>query len=144
MALLAQVGTYSIGIQHKVTANNQFDGTLPVGALTFANGMNKYAAGTAGGLFDFENTEPIIITQYHFEFGDVTTGYVLSIITTNADESEISGEASILAQGSAKIVIVTGQRLLLTAGQKLKLVTTGGTAAMFARVFAIQERGYQG
>lgn len=117
-----------------------FNGTLPIGSVSVGNGMNKFPAGTTGGLFHFEQKEPIVIQQYLFEFG-ASVSYTVALVNLDADGNEIAGEALILEQGTAERTKYV-ENLLLTVGQALK-VTAGGTASMLGQVAAISARSHE-
>lgn len=142
--LLIGVGNVSVGIQHMLASGHDFNAALPTtfGAITVANGLNKFPIDTVGGLFNFEQHENIIITQFSFNFGG-SVAYTLNIINTDASNSILAGETITVAGGTASTFHAL-PRLTLSARQMLQLVTTGGVGAMVARVYAVQERGFRG
>lgn len=141
MSLTVPCGFVSVGIQQQANAGHQFDGSAPTGDITWANGINKYPAADAGGLFNFVQEEPIVITQYACDFGG-DTAYKLTVESLDATGAVIAGESLTIDEGTATKVLSTAP-VLLTKGQVLKLVTTTGAGAKLARVFAVQERNHQ-
>jgi len=113
-------------IEQQVAAASQFTGVTPVGVLTRANDMERYAVG-ASGLFDFTNTSPVQVRQIFVKFGGQST-WTLKLVDADAVE------ATILSGTTEAFLLNTSLNLILLQGQKLKLETVGATLAMRARV----------
>jgi hypothetical protein len=133
----------------KMKATTNFDGNAPAdsgepagqrdfvaffepdtGEIIFSNPGPDTTEGTltgnSGGLFTFNHKQPIIIEQFLALFGASVT-YTLSIVTADG-EVVLATEAGVT---SALICMVNDDpnwRAILMPGDKLKLVTTVGTA----------------
>jgi hypothetical protein len=142
MSLLYLVGTSPAGIQQLITAGSQFNGARSTSTLSTGNGMNKYATDTKGGLFDFEQTEPIVVHNVMADFGGSVT-YSVYIVNLDAGGAVISGESLLLTTGTAATLSYVS-RLTLGVKQAVQLVTSGASAAMLARAWATTCRGFQG
>lgn len=114
-------------IEQKISATADFDGAAPVGAATYANDMESYPEGVAGGLFSFDNDGPIEIRQFFITLGG-QTDWTLSVV--DADAAETVVESGTTETYFAKL----NWQLILLSGQKLKLETTAAATAMKARV----------
>ena len=141
--LLSTPGLSIIGIQHQITAGAQFTGELPTVSspahvVTCANALNKFVADTKGGLFDFEQEEPLRVMQYHFDLGG-SVAFVLTVETYDAAGSVISGESMQILAATSRIVVGT-PNWVLGKNQKLKLTTSGAAAAMTARIYVVTAR----
>jgi hypothetical protein len=143
MALAISVGTSPVGIQQLITAASQFNGARSDSTLTAGNGMNKYATDTKGGLFDFEQSEPVIVHNILADFGGSVT-YTVYIVNLDAAGAVIPGESLLLATGTGALLNLALQHIVLGSKQALQLTTTGATAAMKARVWATAARGFMG
>lgn len=114
-------------IQQKIGATHQFDGTAPTGAVVRANDMESYAVQNAGGLFDFGLTQPVNIVQIFVKLGGQTS-WALSLV-------DADGDVFPLVDGTNEAIYASKPfDLFMLTGDKLKLVTTGATTAMKARV----------
>lgn len=133
----------SVAIQHKITAGGQFDGTTPAGEVTAANYTNKFPASAAGGLFWFENTKPIVVHTARADFGS-SIAHTLSVVNVDATGAPVAGEEIVILSATAQYMNLEDERVTLMPGQALKLVTTGGTQAMFATVAAMLEISFRG
>jgi len=143
MSLLIGVGTAPVGIQHLITSGAQFTGAKPTTTATIGNGMNKFPTDTVGGLFDFEQSEPIVVHNVMADFG-VSVTYSLYIVNLDANGAVISGESLLVTSGTAATLSYIS-RLTLGAKQAAQLITSGGGAsAKMARAWATTCRGFQG
>lgn len=107
---------------------------------TRANDMESYPEGVTGGLFDFENENPIFVAQIMIKFGSGTTSWSLVLVDVDAVEIEVAAASS-----AVPFVANSGDSLpgglILLQGQKLKLVSVGGpTTASRARISVDQLR----
>jgi hypothetical protein len=142
MSLLIGVGTAPVGIQHLATAGSQFTGARPTTTPTNGNGMNKFPTDTVGGLFDFEQSEPIVVHNVMADFG-TSVPYSIYIVNLDAAGAVIAGESLLVTSGTAATLSYVS-RLTLGAQQAVQLITTGATLAMKARSWATTCRGFQG
>ena len=123
-----------VAIRQEITATNDFDGTAPSGAPTFSNDIYAYIAEAAGGLFD-----PTDTTNYAFPQGEALelidvglklggqSAWALSMVDPDANERVIfsgTNETSFASTEETQVIILPGG--------KLKLTTTGATAALIA------------
>lgn len=114
-------------IEQKITAANQFTGAAPAGTAAMGNDMESFPAGTVGGLFDFANADPARVAQIAIKFGGQSS-WALTLVDKDAVEVP-------LLNGTTETGLVTTTcNPLVLQGQKLKLVTTGATTAMRARI----------
>jgi hypothetical protein len=104
--------------------------------------MNKYATDTKGGLFDFEQSEPIVVHNVMADFGGSVT-YSLYVVNLDANGAVIAGESLLITSGTAATLSYVS-RLTLGVKQAVQLITTGASAAMKARSWATSCRGFQG
>jgi len=116
-------------IEHKITAGSQFTGAAPVGTVTRELDMERYPTGTAGGLIDFANPNPIQVKQIFIKLGGQSS-WTLQMIDTDAVAT------TVLSGTTETFVANTTLNLILLQGQKLKLVTVAASTAMVARVTA--------
>ena len=144
MPLLYAVGTSPVGIQQIITSGSQFDGAAPTTAQTAANGMTKYATDTKGGLFNFEQSEPIVVHHILADFGvDVT--WSIKVVNLDALGSIISGETLIFADGTATAHVSHVTEIILGYRQAIQIITSGGASARkVGRVWATTCRGFPG
>lgn len=142
MSLLYPVGAVAVGIQQLITAGSQFDGARSTSALTTGNGMNKYATDTKGGLFDFEQSEPIVVHNVMADFGGSVT-YSLYVVNLDGAGAVISGESMLVTSGTGATLSYVS-RLTLGPKQAVQLITSGATAAMKGRAWATICRMFQG
>jgi phosphohistidine swiveling domain-containing protein len=142
MPLSLTVGTLPVGIQQLITAGSQFNGARSTSTLTTGNGMNKYATDVKGGLFDFEQGEPIVVHDVMADFGGSVT-YSIYIVNLDAAGAVIAGESLLVATGTAATLAYVVP-LTLGSKQAVQLITSGATAAMKARSWATTSRGYDG
>lgn len=151
MSVKRTASVYSTGIQQSIAANHTFDGTLPTGDTTDANTGNnnlyKYAKQNAGGLFVWDMSEPIIVTQVHVDVSvDAPGGTAdISLYIVNLDDrgSPIAEEGLLIHQVTAARYLSLTEatfRETLLINQALKLVTTSSTKVQVAHVYACLER----
>ena len=142
--LLLPVGTCPVGIQQIITSGSQFDGARSTTTPTLANGMTKFPTDTKGGLFDFEQNEPIVIHHIVADFG-VSVSWTLEIANLDSTGAIISGETMTMATGTGDKYVSAVTQLVLGPRQAVQLITSGGASAKkIARVWATTFRGYQG
>ncbi|MBW2288645.1 MAG: hypothetical protein JRG90_12565 [Deltaproteobacteria bacterium] len=112
-----------------------------VGSAVIDNNMESFPESVTGGLFDFENTRPIVISQIMIKFGSGTTSWSLVLVDLDAVEIELAAASSALPFISTdEAGALAG--LILLEGQALKLTSTGGpTTASRARISVDQLRG---
>jgi hypothetical protein len=157
-----QAASYSTAIQQIISAgatSNVFNGTIPLSGgqredsplYTPGNCIYKYATSTNGGLFFWNNQEPVICSQFHLSMGSSET-VTLSIVnidptTVNADAPSIlSGEQIIIESATGVNFIALDEskfKVVLLPFQGLSLTTTNaGSAAQIAQAVASLERTY--
>ena len=141
---------HSTGIQQRITSGGHFDGTLPTGNTSDAgtadqNGLYKYTAQAAGGLFVWNNYEPILVVQLHVDLGgsgDVT----VSVVNQDDAGLAVTDEEIIIYQAQSVRYITLDEthfRVTLLRGQALKLVTTSpGAVIQVAQAVAALERTF--
>lgn len=149
---------WSTGIQQRITAAGNFDGTLPQAAgpvradspLGQGNSLYKYAPAAKGGLFFWANTEPLVCTQIHVDLGaagDVSVRICnLNTTTINDDlPATLAGEDILIEQATGVTFLALDEarfKTILLPYQAIKVVTTANTAAQIAQVIASLERTF--
>lgn len=146
-------------IQQRVASGFHFDGTLPQTAgvradspLRSNNSRYTYAplAASGGGLFFWNNFEPLICSQVYVDLGavgDVTVSLV------NLDPAHVSDDLpTVLADETFIVYQATGVRFIaldetkfkvaLLPYQAIKIVTTNTGAAQIALVLASLEKSF--
>lgn len=142
--LLLPVGTIPVGMQVSITSGNQFDGTQSAGTTTLAAGMTKFAPAAAGGLFNFEQSEPIVVHHILADFG-VNVTWTLNVVDLDDSGAIIAGETLTYADGTGVAHLSFVTAIVLGPKQAVQLITSGGAAhAKIARAWATTFRGYQG
>lgn len=152
-------GTASTAIQQRMASGHLFTGALPQAAGVRADSpvgtdksIFKYAqlAADGGGLFFWNNNEPLICSQIHIDLGaagDITINLV------NLDPTKVEDDLpAILAGESMLIEQATGVRFIaldearfkttIMPYQGIQIITTNSSAAQIAQVVASLERGY--
>ena len=142
----------SAAIQQRINSGQFFNGTLPTGNSTFgtapASPIYKYTAQNAGGLFYWDNNEPVLCTQINVDLGASAN---ISLYIVNLDPASVqAGAPTVVAGESVLIAQATAVALLnldhahfqatLLPFQGLQLVTTASGAAPIARIVCVLER----
>jgi hypothetical protein len=137
MPLSVAVSSAPTGIQQRVAAGAAFDDTVPTTAVTFANGLNKFAEDTAGGLFFFENLRPVVITYYAASFG-APVDYQVAIVSLDENNAKIPGDRIVIAEGTAANIIGPAQYgFTLGARQALEILAEASGSAMIAQAWGV-------
>ena len=141
MSLPLAVGAHPVGIQQRISGGSKFDGTAPTGPLAYSNGINKYGAASAGGLFYFENTRPIMLTQYNMDFGEAVS-YEVAVVSLDKAGAKVAGERLVIDAGSGRYARGPAYyAFCLGAGQALEVTVStarsGSSPAMIGAVWAI-------
>jgi 3-hydroxymyristoyl/3-hydroxydecanoyl-(acyl carrier protein) dehydratase len=149
----------STAIQQRVAATKNFTGALPQAAGVRAdspvgpgNSLYKYAelAANGGGLFFWNNNEPLICSQIHVDLGaagDITVSLV-NLDPTKVDDDlpgALAGESIIIEQSTGVRFIALDEarfKTVLLPFQAIQIVTTASGAAQIAQVVASLERTY--
>lgn len=150
--------TAATAIQQRITAGGHFDGTLPQDSGHRAdsplyqpgNSIYKYAAVAAGGLFFWNNVEPLVLSQIHLDLGaaaDVSIKLVnLDPATVNDDlPSILAGESMLIEQATGVTFMALDEsklKTILLPYQGIQLITTANAQAQIAEVLASLERTY--
>lgn len=149
----------STAIQQRVASGQTFDGSLPQNGSVRADSpigadysIYKYAslAATGGGLFFWNNTEPLVCSQIHVDLGgsgNITVSIVnLDPAHVNDDQPTVlSGEAMVIETATAAAFIALDEarfKTILMPFQAIKIVTSASGAAQIAQVVASLERTY--
>jgi hypothetical protein len=143
MAILVPTqNNVSVGIRHKIAAASQFTGAASGGSASKDGLFTEFASSTAGGLFNFEQTQSIVAHTLRANFG-TSIAHAVYIVKVDAAGAEVAGSAIQIFSATAAFLNLTS-RIVLPPGQALKLTTTGATLAMTAEALAVQELGYPG
>jgi hypothetical protein len=120
-------------IEQRITAGNDWDGTVPTTAPDFSTkAVKKYPAAAAGGKFEFDFTAFFLmeIQQIAVDFNGVgTKSIVIRGPGGAADDIEIFKSTDPL---EANILIT--DKFQLAPDENLVIISTGAVSAMFARV----------
>lgn len=156
-ARIAQTG--AMAIQQRQAAGHVFTGALPQLAgvradspLDAGMAIYKYAPLTAdgGGLFFFNNLEPLVCSQIHVDLGAAGD---IKIFLVNLDPAHINDDLPTILSGESMLIeSSTGAQFLaldearfktvILPYQAIQIVTTNSTAAQIAQVVASLERTY--
>lgn len=151
--------TNATAIQQRVASGKIFTGALPQNGAVRADSpldlgysIYKYAqlAADGGGLFFWNNIEPLVCSQIHVDLGaagDITISLVnLDPTKVNDDlPSVLSGESMIIEQATGVRFIALDEarfKTILLPYQAIQLVTTASGQAQIAQVVASLERTY--
>lgn len=131
-----------VAIRHQLKASNDFDGGAPADGATplvptIQNDTWNYGDGTHGGLFDpyadpltFQKRDSLIIAGVELKLGGQST-WSLSLV-------DPFGTETVIVKGTNETSVVYGihslGEIVILWSSKLKLVTTGASAAMVATV----------
>lgn len=117
-------------IEQLIDAGSQFNGAEPTTTAVTADGIKKYPSGTVGGLFTMDMTSWWLseVSRIAVDFGDAATKDIYIVDTTGHQTPIFSSIDPLVTK-----VLVT-DKFDLGADEKIQVVTTGATAAMFCRV----------
>lgn len=137
---------YPTGILQRINAAQQFTGAAHPGAQTTTrNGsMYEYAAADAGGLFYWDNQEPMVIDQILVDLGATGTCDIY-LVNLDANNAVIAGERwRIHTSPSGQYIALNHATLELVVGPKQAIQIISGTsaAAKTALVTGSIERAY--
>lgn len=150
MQSIPEPNTAAIFIEQRIKAGSQFTGEAPsLSGGAFVPWVDEYdqvfryakssdatvKEGDKGGLFEFECAAPVSLEEVLADFGGSVT-WTLSVVPR-------SGPAIVIetASSSRYLVRTEYQRLHLVRGDKIKIVTSGGSAAMWARIALTLNQG---
>lgn len=146
-------------IQQRITAAGNFDGTLPQAAGPVradspiyqpGNSIYKYAPAAKGGLFFWNNVEPLVLSQIHLDLGaasDVTVKIVNLDPTKINDDSPaiLAGESMTIEQATGVTFMALDEarlKTILLPYQGILITSTANAAVQIAQVLASLERTY--
>ena len=150
MQSIPEPQTAALFIEQRIAAGNQFDGNAPsLGGVPFVPWVDAYdqvfryalptvaatKEGDKGGLFEFECAAPVSLEEVLADFGSAVA-WTLAIVTRSGAVVVIDSASS-----SRYLVRTEYQRLHLARGDKVRIVTTGATAAMWARIALTLNQG---
>lgn len=122
-----------VGIRQEISAGNNFDETEPAGSPTFVDGIYKFAAETAGGLFDTASS------KYGFKKGCAVDLIGIEIVLGGQtawaiNKTDIDGNTVELYSGTTEteVVKLDADRIALLYGDTVSITTTGASTAMVA------------
>lgn len=154
-----EVGMISITVEQRIRASSQFDGldpslsTEPAGERDFVpffdtdDGVFRLknpgpttpagtiAEGNHGGLFSFSHTQPCGVMQFLADLGSSIT-WTLQLVLKD-------GKTIVLHTDTGRYItlIPYGEhRLIINPTEKVQLITTAATAAMWARMYVRLEQ----
>ncbi len=146
MTVERYAASYSTAIQQRITSGQHFDGTLPVAdSVIGGNGsIYKYPIASAGGLFYWNASESIVISQFHVDLGG--SGNVsLYIVNLDDDNAVISGESILIEQATAATFVALDEarfKTVLLPKQALQLITTNSSNPQIAQAVGSLERTF--
>lgn len=118
---------HNLAIVQRITVGSDFDGQAPTTTpVDDDGGIRWFPTDTQGGLFEFDGDFHTDIRQIQIDFGGQSS-WSLSM-TDGVDEFLIDG-------GTTEAAFYKRDVATLPKGWKLKLVTTGASAAMTAMVW---------
>lgn len=138
--------SYSTSILQRISAGNQFDGTLSGGAeSTTRNGsVYEFAADNNGGLFFWETKEPIVVDQIIVNLGASGT-VTVNLVNLDSNNAPIAGETwQLFTQSDQQYLALneTNFKYILLPGQAIQIISSGSAAAKIAQVYGMIERFY--
>jgi hypothetical protein len=138
-----EIQTVATCLEQRIKAGSQFTGEAPslagaafapyfdtedcVARYKQANDSSKIE-GDKGGLFEWQQTFPVCVEGIAANFGSAVT-WTVSVVTRTGDVIQVATGSS-----SQYIMRTEYERIYLFRGDKLKIVTSGGTLAMVARI----------
>jgi hypothetical protein len=126
-------------------ASHNFDGTVPTTSASLVNYTTyRFPSDVGGGLFYWDNREPMICDQLYVNMNGVAGNVTLSLVNLDSTLTPISGEEVILETASLVTWLAFNEsnfKVTVLPYQALKLVTTG-TGAQLARAVASYERTF--
>lgn len=150
MQSIPEPNTAAIFIEQRIAAGSQFDGNAPaLAAVKFVPWADEYdqvfryalptnvatKEGDHGGLFEFECAAPVSLEEVLADFG-TAVAWTLAIVTRSGPVIVIDSATS-----SRYLVHTEVHRLHLARGDKIRIITTGATAAMWARIALTLNQG---
>lgn len=152
-----QAFSWSTAIQQRISAAGNFDGTLPQAAsvradspLNPGNALYKYPVAAKGGLFFWNNNEPLVCTQIHVDLGassDVTIK-ICNLDPTKVNDdlpASVVGEDITIEQSTGVTFLALDEarfKVILLPYQAIKIVSTANATAQIAQVIASLERTF--
>lgn len=115
--------------EQQINAGNNFNGTVPPGEITRADGIESFPPAITGGRFNFEClTRPHVVRSVELHLGGQTVWTV--------HKRDLQGKELLVLCGTDETDFITteGDSFIMTTGQCLLVRTTGATAILFARV----------
>jgi hypothetical protein len=115
-------------IQQRISAGNNFDGTLPSTTPVSTKDIKRFPVDAAGGLFDFAITSPHWISAIEFIGGGQTSWTI--------HKKDSDGDEVLLWQGTdeANFVTCACDKMQIYEEEKLLLRTVGASTAMKCRI----------
>lgn len=114
-------------IQQKISAGNNFDGTLPTTTPTYEQDIMRFPVHTAGGLFEFDRTGPHEIRSIELILGGQSAWSI------SKEDSE--GDEIVILSGTTEVsIITTVDRTVIYEAEKILVRTTGATGALKCRI----------
>lgn len=134
-------------IEQQVDAGSDFDGAAPAdatenfvpyydeddGVFRWGKPDGTTFVGTHGGLFDMTHKQPIVLEQLFADFGGSVT-WNIYIVTARGDVLIKTGTGQYLAYGNGEL------RWRMQRHEKVKVTTSGGSAAMWLRIYVRSEQ----
>ena len=142
MQSIPEANTATSFIEQRIAAGSQFDGNAPaLAAIKFVPWVEDYdqvfryalptnsatKEGDHGGLFEFECAAPVSLECVYADLG-ASIAWTLAIVTRDGHIVVIDGNTS------RYIVRTEYQRFHMARGDKVRIITSGGAAAMWARI----------
>lgn len=122
-------------IQQRISAGNNFDGTLPTTTPAGIKDINRFPEDAVGGLFDFGITEPHWISSIEIILGGQTSWTI--------HKKDSDGDEILLWQGTdeANFVTCSCDKMQIVEEETLLLRTVGAATAMKCRVALDRMKG---
>lgn len=122
-----------ITVEQAVLANSQFTGVAPNGPLTVVNGVARYAPGTLGGLFLFQDFAGFWLLEVQRVTGNFGNASSVTISVQTRDETPLN-IGRIYSASSGGVIQQTGRGVILAADEQITVVTEGATQPMICRI----------
>jgi hypothetical protein len=120
-------------IQQKISATDDFDGTLPPGTPVLSEDIKRFPIAATGGLFNFAISSPHIIRSCEINLGGQSAWSV--------SKKDSEGDEIIIWSGTSEATFFSSDsdRPLLYENETLLLRTTGATGVLKCRIAVERE-----
>lgn len=128
--------SYPTSILHRVTGAGMFNGTEPPGPLTTSrNGsLYEYPIAATGGLFYWEDQEPMIVDQILVDFGETSNTATIYLVNLDDNNLPVTGErwqlypSSFAGPSQMVVLLQTAFKVIVGPKQAIQIISGEGAA----------------